>query len=110
MRLSLRIVDQQVDENRGFDQPTAEDKVTGLGGHQLKFPFRPVFPSFPFDTLQTLKEGHTDADVVDMVKEMEIMKSVGAHPNVIGFVGSCTRYHTKTSPFWISDRSVINKL
>ena len=38
-----------------------------------------------------LKEGHTDADVVDMVKEMEIMKSVGPHPNVIQFVGSCTR-------------------
>ena len=38
-----------------------------------------------------LKEGHTDADVVDMVKEMEIMKSVGSHPNVIGFLGSCTR-------------------
>ena len=40
---------------------------------------------------QMLREGHTDADVVDMVKEMEIMKSVGAHPNVIGFVGACTR-------------------
>ena len=35
-----------------------------------------------------LKEGHTDADVVDMVKEMEIMKSVGPHPNVVRFVGA----------------------
>jgi hypothetical protein len=36
-----------------------------------------------FVAVKMLKEGHTDSDVIDLVKEMEIMKCVGAHPNVI---------------------------
>ncbi len=41
--------------------------------------------------VKMLKEGHTDSDVVDLVKEMEIMKAVGTHPNVINLLGVCTR-------------------
>jgi serine/threonine protein kinase len=33
---------------------------------------------------------HTDDDVKDLVLEMEIMKNLGNHPNVIELLGSCT--------------------
>ena len=41
--------------------------------------------------VKTLKDGHTDEDMVDMVKEMEIMKAVGAHDHVINLLGVCSQ-------------------
>ncbi len=40
--------------------------------------------------VKMLKEGHTDQDLVDLVKEMEIMKAIGTHPNIVNLVGCCT--------------------
>lgn len=34
---------------------------------------------------------HTDSDMVDLVKEMEIMKIIGKHENVVNFLGCCTQ-------------------
>ena len=41
--------------------------------------------------VKMLKEGHTDSDVIDLVKEMEIMKRIPKHDNVINLVGVCTQ-------------------
>ncbi|XP_038113504.1 fibroblast growth factor receptor homolog 1 [Culex quinquefasciatus] len=41
--------------------------------------------------VKMLKDEHTDDDVKDLVCEMEIMKKIGNHPNVISLLGSCTR-------------------
>ncbi|XP_039442885.1 fibroblast growth factor receptor homolog 1-like [Culex pipiens pallens] len=41
--------------------------------------------------VKMLKDEHTDDDVKDLVCEMEIMKKIGNHPNVVSLLGSCTR-------------------
>ena len=41
--------------------------------------------------VKMLKEGHTDADMIDFVKEMEIMKMIGKHMNIINLLGVCTQ-------------------
>ncbi len=41
--------------------------------------------------VKMLKEGHTDSDVIDLVKEMTIMKSIGRHDNIINLLGVCTK-------------------
>jgi len=41
--------------------------------------------------VKMLKEGHSDQDMADFVKEMEIMKSIGSHPNIINLLGVCTQ-------------------
>jgi len=41
--------------------------------------------------VKTVKEGHTDADIIDLVKEMEIMKMIGCHPNIINLIGVCSQ-------------------
>lgn len=39
--------------------------------------------------LKMLKEGHTDEDVKDLVCEMEVMKMIGTHKNIINLLGCC---------------------
>ena len=39
--------------------------------------------------VKMLKEGHTDADVKDLVCEMEVMKMIGKHINIINLLGCC---------------------
>jgi len=41
--------------------------------------------------VKMLKEGHTDSDVVDLIKEMEIMKRIRQHDNIINLLGVCTQ-------------------
>ena len=41
--------------------------------------------------VKMLKEGHTDEDLIDFVKEMEIMKMIGKHVNIINLLGVCTQ-------------------
>ena len=41
--------------------------------------------------VKMLKEGHTDAEMIDFVKEMEIMKQIGRHVNIINLLGVCTQ-------------------
>ena len=37
--------------------------------------------------VKMLKEGHTDNDVVDLVKEIAIMKRIPPHDNIINLLG-----------------------
>merc|ERR1719319_1770094 len=41
--------------------------------------------------VKMLKEGHTDSDMIDLVKEMEMMKVIGTHVNIINLLGVCTQ-------------------
>jgi serine/threonine protein kinase len=41
-----------------------------------------------------LKEGHTDQEMIDLVSEMDMMKMIGRHENVINIInllGVCTQ-------------------
>ena len=41
--------------------------------------------------VKMLKEGHTDGDMIDFVREMEVMKMIGKHVNIINLLGVCTQ-------------------
>ena len=41
--------------------------------------------------VKMLKEGHTDSEMIDFVKEMEMMKMIGKHVNIINLLGVCTQ-------------------
>ncbi|XP_042239082.1 fibroblast growth factor receptor 4-like isoform X2 [Homarus americanus] len=41
--------------------------------------------------VKMLKEGHTDAELMDLVSEMEMMKMIGTHINIINLLGCCTQ-------------------
>ncbi|XP_026821303.1 fibroblast growth factor receptor homolog 1-like [Rhopalosiphum maidis] len=41
--------------------------------------------------VKMLKDGHIDTDMIDLVSEMEIMKMIGKHVNVISLLGCCTQ-------------------
>ncbi|XP_065218556.1 hepatocyte growth factor receptor-like [Planococcus citri] len=41
--------------------------------------------------VKMLKETHSDADMIDLVSEMEIMKLIGIHPNILRLLGCCTQ-------------------
>lgn len=41
--------------------------------------------------VKMLKEGHTDEDVKDLVCEMEVMKMIGTHVNIINLLGCCSQ-------------------
>lgn len=36
-------------------------------------------------------EGHTDNEMMDLVSEMEMMKMIGKHINIINLLGCCTQ-------------------
>ena len=41
--------------------------------------------------IKMLKEGHTDQDMIDLVSEMDMMKMIGRHINIINLLGVCTQ-------------------
>lgn len=41
--------------------------------------------------VKMLKEGHSDQDVQALVSEMEVMKMIGKHKNIINLLGCCTQ-------------------
>ena len=41
--------------------------------------------------VKMLKEGHTDTEMVDLVSEMDMMKVIGRHINIINLLGVCTQ-------------------
>ncbi|XP_077290704.1 fibroblast growth factor receptor homolog 1-like [Arctopsyche grandis] len=41
--------------------------------------------------VKMLKEGHTDAEMMALVSEMEMMKMIGKHINIINLLGCCTQ-------------------
>ncbi|XP_076651117.1 fibroblast growth factor receptor homolog 1 [Halictus rubicundus] len=50
---------------------------------------KPGIPSVV--AVKMLKEGHTDAEMMDLVSEMEMMKMIGKHVNIINLLGACTQ-------------------
>lgn len=36
-------------------------------------------------------EGHTDTELMDLVSEMEMMKMIGKHINILNLLGCCTQ-------------------
>ena len=47
--------------------------------------------------IKMLKEGHTDQDMIDLVSEMDMMKMIGRHINIINLLGVCTQ----TGPLFV---------
>ncbi len=41
--------------------------------------------------VKMLKDGHTDDEITDLVSEMEVMKKIGKHKNIINLLGCCTQ-------------------
>uniref|UniRef100_A0A8D8VDX5 receptor protein-tyrosine kinase n=1 Tax=Cacopsylla melanoneura TaxID=428564 RepID=A0A8D8VDX5_9HEMI len=41
--------------------------------------------------VKMLKDGHSDAEMMDLVSEMEMMKMIGQHINIINLLGVCTQ-------------------
>ena len=51
--------------------------------------------------VKMLKDSHTDSDLRDLVSEMEVMKKVGRHRNIISLLGCVTQdglFHSPSSP------------
>jgi serine/threonine protein kinase len=40
--------------------------------------------------IKMLQEGYTDKDLMDLIREMEVMKIIGKHNNIVNFLGCCT--------------------
>lgn len=38
-----------------------------------------------------ITEGHTDTELMDLVSEMEMMKMIGKHTNILNLLGCCTQ-------------------
>lgn len=47
--------------------------------------------------VKMVKEEHTDADMASLVREMEVMKMIGKHINIINLLGCCTQ----NGPLWV---------
>ncbi|XP_076089219.1 fibroblast growth factor receptor 2-like [Mytilus galloprovincialis] len=41
--------------------------------------------------VKMLKEDATDRELTDLMQEMEVMKLIGCHENIINFLGCCTQ-------------------
>lgn len=41
--------------------------------------------------VKMLKQSATDRELIDLVSEMEVMKQIGQHPNIINLIGCCTQ-------------------
>lgn len=41
--------------------------------------------------VKMVKEGHTDSDMTSLVHEMEVMKMIGKHINIINLLGCCSQ-------------------
>uniref|UniRef100_A0A1I8NXE3 receptor protein-tyrosine kinase n=2 Tax=Stomoxys calcitrans TaxID=35570 RepID=A0A1I8NXE3_STOCA len=47
--------------------------------------------------VKMVKEEHTDADMASLVREMEVMKMIGKHKNIINLLGCCSQ----NGPLWV---------
>ncbi|KAL1456759.1 hypothetical protein WDU94_001462 [Cyamophila willieti] len=41
--------------------------------------------------VKMLKEDHTEADLIDLISEMEVLKMIGKHINILNLLGVCTQ-------------------
>jgi len=71
-----------------LDEEAAQDPNVENKGHLL----RDVCQRLPaVVAVKMLKEGHTDAEMIDFIKEMETMKKIKNHVNIINLLGVCSR-------------------
>jgi hypothetical protein len=47
--------------------------------------------------VKTLKENASDKERSDLVQELQVMKMLEPHPNVVRLLGCCTEKGTRTS-------------
>ncbi|KAH8370697.1 hypothetical protein KR093_004698 [Drosophila rubida] len=47
--------------------------------------------------VKMVKDEHTDADMASLVREMEVMKMIGKHINIINLLGCCSQ----NGPLWV---------
>lgn len=40
--------------------------------------------------VKTVKEGATEKEHAELIKELEIMQQIGSHPNIVTLLGCCT--------------------
>lgn len=40
--------------------------------------------------VKTVKEGATEKEHSELIKELEIMQQIGSHPNIVTLLGCCT--------------------
>ena len=55
-----------------------------------------------------LKEGHTDQDMIDLVSEMDMMKMIGRHMNIINLLSVCTQ--GKYNENWVVGLYILDHL
>ena len=41
--------------------------------------------------VKMLKEGHSDDEMINLISELEVMKRIGKHQNIINLIGCCTQ-------------------
>ncbi|XP_017090084.2 fibroblast growth factor receptor homolog 2 [Drosophila bipectinata] len=58
---------------------------------------RSPHPAETIVAVKMVKEEHTDADMASLVREMEVMKMIGKHINIINLLGCCTQ----GGPLWV---------
>ncbi|XP_011193707.1 fibroblast growth factor receptor homolog 1 [Zeugodacus cucurbitae] len=58
---------------------------------------RTVNNSSSIVAVKMVKDEHTDADMASLVREMEVMKMIGKHINIINLLGCCTQ----NGPLWV---------
>jgi serine/threonine protein kinase len=89
----------------GYELPSSETyevpyENISIGSPLGKGNFGCVFQAEVKDLLATgvtsivavkmLQEGYTDKDMMDLIREMEMMKIIGKHNNIVNFLGCCT--------------------
>ncbi|XP_075585894.1 fibroblast growth factor receptor homolog 1 isoform X3 [Dermatophagoides farinae] len=47
--------------------------------------------------VKMLKEGHSDDEMINLISELEVMKRIGKHQNIINLIGCCTQ----NGPLWV---------
>lgn len=57
----------------------------------------PVGSGSTIVAVKMVKEEHTDADMASLVREMEVMKMIGKHINIINLLGCCSQ----NGPLWV---------
>lgn len=57
----------------------------------------PVGSGSTIVAVKMVKDEHTDADMASLVREMEVMKMIGKHINIINLLGCCSQ----NGPLWV---------
>lgn len=59
--------------------------------HLVKRSEQQYFKKYPFILIISPTEDATDRELADLVSEMEVMKMIGKHTNIINLIGCCTQ-------------------